>query len=109
MDWIRRNFDLKIIALVAAVVLWFIFNHLSASQASTKTLEVPLAVHGVGSGLVANVVTQQVAVEIAGARAALEDVGRGNFVAYVDCSGKRAGTYGLPSPSSERKINGRYP
>lgn len=96
MDWIRRNFDLKAIALVAAVVLWFIFNRLSASQTSTKTLEVPLAVHGVASGLVANVPTQQVSVEIAGVRSALEDVAPSDFVAYVDCSGKRAGTYGLP-------------
>jgi YbbR domain-containing protein len=96
MDWIRRNFDLKVIALVAAVVLWFIFNRLSASQASTKTLEVPLAVHGVASGLVANVGIQQVAVEIAGTRSALEDVAPGDFVAYVDCSGKGAGTFGLP-------------
>ncbi len=69
------------------------FNHLSASQTLTKTLEVPLAVHGVRSGLVANVRTQQVTVEIAGARAALEDLVPEDFVAYVDCSGKHAGTF----------------
>ena len=96
MDWIRRNFDLKVIALVAAVVLWFIFNHLSASQTSTKTLEIPLAVHGVAGGLVANTATAQVAIEIAGARAALEDLAPTDFVAYIDCGGKRAGTFDLP-------------
>jgi YbbR domain-containing protein len=91
------------------VVLWLIFNRLSASQASTKTLDVPLAVHGLASGLVANVSTQEVTVEISGARAALEDVNPQDFVAYVDCSGKGAGTFGVPvtvvSAQNQRPIS----
>lgn len=95
MDWIRRNFGLKVIAVVAAIVLWFTFNYLSAAQTFTKTLEVPLALHGISSGLVATTATHEVTVELAGARSALENLVPENFVAYVDCSGKHAGTYGL--------------
>lgn len=95
MDWIRQNFGLKVVAVVAAVVLWFTFNYLSASQTFTKTLEVPLALHGVSSGLVASTDTNEVTVELAGARSALETLVPEDFVAYLDCSGKRTGTFGL--------------
>lgn len=95
MDWIRRNFGLKVVAVVAAIVLWFTFNYLSASQTFTKTLEVPLALHGVSGGLVASTGTQEVTVELAGARSALETLVPEDFVAYLDCSGKHAGTFAL--------------
>jgi YbbR domain-containing protein len=95
MDWIRRNFGLRLIALLAAVVLWFTFNYQSASQTFTKTLEVPLALHGVSSGLVATTDTKEVSIELAGARTAVEDLEPEDFDAYVDCSGKRAGTFAL--------------
>jgi YbbR domain-containing protein len=95
MDWIKRNFGLRLIALAAAVVLWFTFNYESGSQAYTKTLDVPLALHGVGSGLVAATLTQNVTVELTGTRAALDALVPDDFIAYVDCGGKRAGTVDL--------------
>jgi YbbR domain-containing protein len=95
MAWIKRNFGLRVIALITAVVLWFTFNYQSSSQAFTKTLEVPLALHGVSGGLVASTATQEVAIELQGTRPQLADISPENFVAYVDCSGKRAGTYAL--------------
>ena len=95
MDWIRRNFGLKVAAVVIALVLWFTFNYLSVPQPSTKTVEVPLALHGVASTLVASTNTREVAVELAGARSTLASLAADDFVAYVDCSGKRTGTLGL--------------
>jgi YbbR domain-containing protein len=96
MDWIKRNFGLRVIALVAAVVLWFTFNYQSSSQTFTKTLEVPLALHGVSGGLVATTATHEVTIELAGSRSALQDIAPEDFVAYVDCSDERAGTFALP-------------
>lgn len=95
MDWIRRNFGLKATALVVAVILWFTFNYLTASQAYTKTLEVPLSLHGVAAGLVASSSVHEVTVELAGPRAQLESLLPQNFTAFVDCAGKRSGTSAL--------------
>lgn len=95
MDWIRRNFGLKVAAVVIAVGLWFTFNYLTATQAYTKTLEIPLALHGVAAGLVAASNVREVTVELAGPRSQLERLGPGDFQAFVDCGGKREGTAAL--------------
>ncbi len=96
MDWIRRNFDLKVAAVVIAVVLWFTFNYLTASQAYSKTLEIPLSLHNVAAGLVATSGIQSVTVELTGPRSALEQLGPGDFSAFVDCAAKSPGTLMLP-------------
>jgi YbbR domain-containing protein len=96
MDLIRRNFDLKLAAVVIAVVLWFTFNYLTSSQAYSKTLEIPLALHNVAAGLVAQSGIEGVTVELTGPRSALERLVPGDFAAFIDCAGKSTGTLMLP-------------
>jgi YbbR domain-containing protein len=95
MDLIRRNFGLKVAAVVIAVGLWFTFNYLTASQAYSTTLEVPVAVHGVAPGLVATSDVQKVTIELSGPRSVLEKLAPADFAAYLDCAGKDAGTLSL--------------
>ncbi len=95
MDLIRRNFGLKVAALVIALGLWFTFNYLTASQAYSTTLQVPLALHGVGAGLVASSNVHAVTVELTGPRSVLEKLVPGDFAAFVDAGGKDAGTLSL--------------
>lgn len=96
MDLIRRNFVLKATAVIVAVVLWYTFNYLSASQDTyTKTLELPVAVRDVGQGLVASAQADRATVELSGARSDLDTVTPAAFTAYVDCSGKSSGVYSL--------------
>jgi len=92
---IRRNFGLKVASVVIAIGLWFTFNYLTESQAYSTTLELPLALHGVSAGLVAESNVQTVTVELAGPRSVLEKLVPEDFAAYVDCSGKDAGTQSL--------------
>lgn len=97
MQFIRRNFTLKATAVAIAVVLWFTFNHFGATQPIySKTLELPLGVHGVESGFVPSVPVKTVAVEFTGPRSQLDQLTPGQFSASVDCSGKREGLYALP-------------
>jgi YbbR domain-containing protein len=95
MDWIRRNFSLKLTAFITAVVLWFTFNYLSAGPAYNKTLDVPLSLHNVGAGLVAGSNVHKVTIEVTGPRSQLERLPPEAFNAYVDCAGKREGTAAL--------------
>lgn len=95
MDWIRRNFALKATAVLAAVILWFTFNYLSAAPAYNKTLEVPLAVRGVGAGLIGSTGVHEVSVELTGTRPQLEGLTPEGFNAFVDVSGKTEGTLPL--------------
>ena len=96
MEFIRRNFALKASAVVIAVVLWFTFNHLGATQpVSTKTLELPLAVHGIQAGFVPSVPVKTVTVEFAGPRSQLDGLAPEQFNAFVDCANKPQGLYSL--------------
>ena len=95
MDLIRRNFGLKVASVVIAVGLWFTFNYLTASQAYSTTLQIPVAIHGVAPGLVATTSTQDVTIELSGPRSVLEKLAPADFAAYLDCAGKDAGTLSL--------------
>lgn len=93
MGLIRRNFGLKVAALLIAVGLWLTFNYLTAPQAYSTTLQLPLALRGVNAGLVAQSDVQNVTVELAGRRSVLEKLAPSDFAAYVDASGKDSGTF----------------
>ena len=95
MDLIRRNFGLKAASLVIAVALWLTFNYLTAPQAYSTTLQIPVTLHGVSAGLVAESGVASVTVELAGPRSVLEKLTPADFAAYVDCSGKNASTQSL--------------
>ena len=93
---IKRNFGLKLTALLIALLLWFTFNYLGAAQSPyTKTIELPLGIHQVASGLVASVSAHTVSVELAGARTQLDALTPAGVDAFIDCTGKTAGTYSL--------------
>jgi YbbR domain-containing protein len=97
IDSVSRNFGLKATAGVVAVVLWFTFNYFGATHAGySKTLEIPLVVRGVASGLIASTPVQRVSVELSGSRPEIDAVGPADLSAYVDCAGKQAGVYSLP-------------
>lgn len=106
MDLIRRNFALKVAAVLTAGILWFTFNYLSAAPTYNKTLELPLSVHGVAAGLVGSVGVHVVTVELTGSRPQLEGLTPESFTAFVDCGGKPAGTVALNvsvvGPGSDR-------
>jgi YbbR domain-containing protein len=95
MDLIRRNFGLKVSAVVIAIGLWFAFNYLTASQTYSTTLEIPVVLHGVAPGLVATTNTQDVTIQLAGPRSVLEKLAPADFAAYLDCAGKEAGVLSL--------------
>lgn len=96
IDSVRRNFGLKATAVVVAVVLWFTFNYFGTSHdVYSKTLELPIAVHGVASGLVATTQADHVTVELGGARPDVDPVTAADLSSYVDCANKQPGVYSL--------------
>lgn len=96
IDSVRRNFGLKVTAVVVSVALWFTLNYFGSSQqAFSKTLELPLAVHGLGTGLVATAQVETVSVDLSGSRPDIEGATAADLAAYVDCSGRQGGVYSL--------------
>jgi len=95
MDWIRRNFALKVAAVLTAVILWFTFNYLSAGSAYIKTLDLPLTLHGVSAGLIGSTKVHDVAIELTGPRPQIEGLTPQALNAFVDCAGKTEGTFAL--------------
>jgi YbbR domain-containing protein len=96
IDSVRRNFGLKATAVVVSIVLWFTFNFFSTTHdAYSKTLEIPLVVHGTASGLVASTQIQHVTVELAGPRPDVDSVTPADLASFVDCAGKLPGVYAL--------------
>lgn len=96
IDSVRRNFGLKVTAVVVSVGLWFTVNYFGGSQdVFTKTVELPLAVHGLSAGLVATAQASAVSVDLAGPRPDVEAASASDLTAYVDLSGRSAGVYTL--------------
>lgn len=95
MDLIRRNFGLKVLSVVIAIGLWFTFNYLTASQTYSTTLQIPIVLRGVAPGLVGSTNTQAVTIQLAGPRSVVEKLAPSDFAAYLDCTGKEAGTLSL--------------
>lgn len=96
IDLVSRNFGLKATAGVVAVVLWFTFNYFGATHAGySKTIETPLVVRGVSSGLIASTSVERVSVELSGSRPEIDAVAPADLSSYVDCAGKQAGVYSL--------------
>lgn len=97
IDSVRRNFGIKATAVVVSVVLWFTFNYFGAThEGYTKTLDLPLGIRGIATGLVAEARVDRVSVELSGSRPDLESVAPADMDAYIDCSGKLPGEYSLP-------------
>src|SRR5579863_5866305 len=97
IDSVRRNFGLKVTAVVVAVVLWFTFNLVGTSHnVFSKTLELPVAVHGIASGFVAMPQVDHVTVELEGPRPDVESETAAELAAYVDCAGRGTGVVTLP-------------
>lgn len=96
IDSVRRNFGLKATAVVVSVALWFTLNYFGSSQeVFSKTLELPLAVHGLGAGLVATPQIESVSVDLSGSRPDVEGATASDLAAFVDCSGRQGGVYSL--------------
>jgi YbbR domain-containing protein len=96
LEAISRNFGLKVAAVLIGAVLWFTFNYLTAGETKyAKTIVVPVSVQHVSSGLVATTTIRQVTIELTGARTRLDGLAPDDFTAFVDATGKGAGTYAL--------------
>jgi YbbR domain-containing protein len=96
LESISRNFGLKVAAVLIGAVLWFTFNYLTAGETKyAKTIVVPVSVQHISSGLVATTTIRQVTIELTGARTRLDGLAPDDFTAFVDASGKAAGTYAL--------------
>jgi len=96
IDSVRRNFGLKVTAVVVSVALWFTLNYFGSSQeVFSKTLELPLAVHGLAPGFVATPQIQTVSVDLSGPRADVDSVTPSDLAAYVDGTGHTGGVYSL--------------
>jgi YbbR domain-containing protein len=96
LEAISRNFGLKVAAVVIGVILWFTFNYLTAGESKyAKTIVVPVTVQHVASGLVATTTIRQVTIELSGSRTRLDALSPDDFTAFVDASGKSAGTHSL--------------
>jgi YbbR domain-containing protein len=96
LEAISRNFGLKVAAVLIGITLWFTFNYLTAGETKyAKTIVVPVSVQHVSSGLVAATAIRQVTIELSGSRSRLDGLAPDDFTAFVDASGKNAGTYAL--------------
>src|SRR5579859_7161439 len=96
IDSVRRNFGLKLTAVVVSVALWFTLNYFGSSQdVFSKTLELPLAVRGLGGGFVAAPQIDTVRVDLSGPRPDVESATISDLAAFVDCSGRQTGVYSL--------------
>ncbi|HEY7981632.1 MAG TPA: CdaR family protein [Candidatus Eremiobacteraceae bacterium] len=96
LESISRNFGLKVAAVLIGVILWFTFNYLTAGETKyAKTIVVPVSVQHVSSGLVASTTVRQVTIELSGSRSRLDGLAPDDFTAFVDASGKGAGTFAL--------------
>jgi YbbR domain-containing protein len=96
LESISRNFGLKVAAVLIGIILWFTFNYLTAGETKyAKTIVVPVSVQHVSSGLVATAPVRQVTIELSGSRSRLDGLAPDDFTAFVDASGKGAGTYAL--------------
>src|SRR5215469_7928693 len=96
IDSVRRNFGLKVTAVVVSVALWFTLNYFGSSQdVFSKTLELPLAVHGLAQGFVATPQVATVSVDLSGPRPDVESATASDLAAYVDCTGRSGGVYSL--------------
>jgi YbbR domain-containing protein len=96
LESISRNFGLKVAAVLIGVILWFTFNYLTAGESKyAKTIVVPVSVQHVASGLVATTTIRQVTIELSGSRTKLDGLSPDDFTAFVDASGKGAGTHAL--------------
>ncbi|HYK52310.1 MAG TPA: CdaR family protein, partial [Candidatus Eremiobacteraceae bacterium] len=89
-------FGLKVTAVVVSVALWFTLNYFGSSQeVFSKTLELPLSVHGLAPGFVATPQIQTVSVDLSGPRADVDSVTPSDLAAYVDGTGHTGGVYSL--------------
>ena len=96
IDSVRRNFGLKVTAVVVSVALWFTLNYFGSSQdVFSKTLELPLAVHGLAAGFVATPQVDTIRVDLSGPRPDVESATASDLAAYVDGTGRTAGVYSL--------------
>lgn len=96
IDSVRRNFGLKVTAVVVSVALWFTLNYFGSSQdVFSKTLELPLAVRGLGAGFVAAPQVETVRIDLSGPRPDVESATVSDLSAFVDCSGRQTGVFSL--------------
>ncbi len=83
---IRHNWSYKLLALAVSLTLWFYVNSIRNPQ-SVKTFTVPVEVHNVSKGYVAESRTPEATVSVTGLKSVVDSIRREDVIAWVDMSG----------------------
>lgn len=95
MDKLGKNWQLKLICLLVAIVLWFVvINEQNPNSESSYT--VPVVVENLDSQYIATDVPKNVYIRLTGPRNTMVNVGANDIKAYVDLSAAEEGTMSVP-------------
>lgn len=95
MDKLGKNWQLKLICLLVAIVLWFVvINEQNPTSESSYT--VPVVVENLDSQYIATDVPKNVYIRLTGPRNTMVNVGANDIKAYVDLSAAEEGTMSVP-------------
>ncbi|MBI2264758.1 MAG: hypothetical protein HYU64_06245 [Armatimonadetes bacterium] len=94
--FLRRNLNLKLLALGLAVFLWFYVHYTQdpgTRSAFEASLKIPLSVENMGANLALVEPPEEVVVTVRGARQIVEGLRPEHFRASVDVKAKKSGFY----------------
>ena len=78
---IRHNWSYKLLALIVSLTLWYYVNSERDPQ-SVKTFTVPIEVHNVANGMVAESRTPEAKVSVTGLKSVVDSIVRDDVVAW---------------------------
>lgn len=95
MNKIDKNWQLKIICFLLAIVLWFVIIN-EQNPLSEGSYTVPITVENLNSQYITSNVPKTVYVRLSGARNTIINVGPSDIKAYIDLSDVQEGTVDVP-------------
>ena len=97
MNKIDKNWQLKIICFLLAIVLWFVIIN-EQNPLSEGSYTVPITVENLNSQYITSNVPKTVYVRLSGPRNTIINVGPSDITAYIDLSDVQEGTVDVPIP-----------
>lgn len=95
MNKIDKNWQLKIICFLLAIVLWFVIIN-EQNPLSEGSYTVPITVENLNSQYITSNVPKTVYVRLSGPRNTIINVGPSDIKAYIDLSDVQEGTVDVP-------------
>lgn len=95
MNKIDKNWQLKIICFLLAIVLWFVIIN-EQNPLSEGSYTVPITVENLNSQYITSNVPKKVYVRLSGPRNTIINVGPSDIKAYIDLSDVQEGTVDVP-------------